>query len=257
MKKILALMLAAALALSLVACGGGSGAGDNNSTNTPNGGNEDTTSTDTPSGGGEDSETEEPSEPKDLKVGDTITNDNFEFTLTSVEFANELYTFSNEDNTTYDDNFMLPLLETETNPGGLKIRAKDGNILLAFTFAYKFIGKSAFSDTFRDVGAPCVYYGDGYMFNGNDTSAPSEYAIFVKTDDNRDGWYILSDSRVLDVQGATKLLAINPNYKPLDNTTYTCKGYITVPIEVYENTNEPLALYFQEFTEYPERFTIR
>ena len=47
MKKLLALILAAALALSLVACGGGSGAGD---TNTPNGGNGDTTSTDTPSG---------------------------------------------------------------------------------------------------------------------------------------------------------------------------------------------------------------
>lgn len=48
MKKILVLMLAAALALSLVACGGDSGAGDNN---TPSGGNRDTTSTDTPSGG--------------------------------------------------------------------------------------------------------------------------------------------------------------------------------------------------------------
>ena len=40
MKKLLALILAAALALSLVACGGGSGAGD---TNTPSGG--DTTPT--------------------------------------------------------------------------------------------------------------------------------------------------------------------------------------------------------------------
>ena len=30
MKKLLALILSAALALSLVACGGGSGAGDNN-----------------------------------------------------------------------------------------------------------------------------------------------------------------------------------------------------------------------------------
>lgn len=47
MKKLLALILAAALALSLVACGGG-GAGDNN---TPNTGSDDTTSTDTPSDG--------------------------------------------------------------------------------------------------------------------------------------------------------------------------------------------------------------
>ena len=48
MKKLIALILAAALALSLVACGGGSGAGD---TNTPSTGSGDTTSTDTPSGG--------------------------------------------------------------------------------------------------------------------------------------------------------------------------------------------------------------
>lgn len=47
MKKLLALILAAALALSLVACGGGGGVEDNN---TPSGGNGDTTSTDTPSG---------------------------------------------------------------------------------------------------------------------------------------------------------------------------------------------------------------
>lgn len=40
MKKLLALMLAAALALSLVACGGGGGTGDNN---TPSGGSDDTT----------------------------------------------------------------------------------------------------------------------------------------------------------------------------------------------------------------------
>lgn len=48
MKKLLALMLAAALALSLVACGGGGGTGD---TNTPSGGNGGTASTDAPNGG--------------------------------------------------------------------------------------------------------------------------------------------------------------------------------------------------------------
>lgn len=49
MKKLLALILAAALALSLVACGGGSGAGDTNTPSTPSTENGDTTSTDTPS----------------------------------------------------------------------------------------------------------------------------------------------------------------------------------------------------------------
>lgn len=62
MKKLLALILAAALTLSLVACGGDSGAGE---TNTPSGGNGDATSTDTSSGGGEDNETEEPAMTKE------------------------------------------------------------------------------------------------------------------------------------------------------------------------------------------------
>ena len=72
MKKLLALMLAAALALSLVACGGGGGTGDNN---TPSGGNGDTTSTDTPSGGGEESETEEPVMTKEemLQVAEEVS----------------------------------------------------------------------------------------------------------------------------------------------------------------------------------------
>ena len=52
MKKLLALLLVAALALSLVACGGDSGAGDTNTPkDTPSTGNEDTASADTPSGG--------------------------------------------------------------------------------------------------------------------------------------------------------------------------------------------------------------
>ena len=74
MKKLLALILAAALALSLVACGGG-GTGDNNTPSTPSGGNGDTTGTDTPSGGGEDNETEEPAMTKEemLQVAEDVS----------------------------------------------------------------------------------------------------------------------------------------------------------------------------------------
>ena len=74
MKKLLALILAAALALSLVACGG-DGTGDNNTPSTPSGGNGDTTSTDTPSGGGEDNETEEPAMTKEemLQVAEDVS----------------------------------------------------------------------------------------------------------------------------------------------------------------------------------------
>jgi len=63
MKKLLALMLAAALALSLVACGGDSGAGDNN----------------TPSGG-EDSAPGETTMTKEemLEVAETVSGDDME-----------------------------------------------------------------------------------------------------------------------------------------------------------------------------------
>lgn len=240
MKKTFAFFLAVVLSFSLAACSG-DGTGD---ANAPSAGK------DSAAGGA--------GELQGIKVGDTITNDNFEFTLTRVEFANELYTFLDHDNTKYDDHFMLPLSDSETNPGGLEVKARGDTIMLTFTFRYKFIGKSAFSDTFRRLGAPCVYYGDGYTFDGNSASASSEYAIFVETDDsNRAGWYILSHSTWLDVQGATHLLAIDRDYNPLDDTTYTCRGYITLPLETYENTDEPLAIYFASFTEYPERFTIR
>lgn len=65
MKKLLALVLAAAMAFSLVACGGDGGTGD---TNTPSTGNGDITSTDMPSGGGEDSTPEETPENEEREV---------------------------------------------------------------------------------------------------------------------------------------------------------------------------------------------
>ena len=74
MKKLLALILAAALALSLVACGGDSGAGD---TNTPSGGNGDTTSTDTPTGSSE------------YSIGDTFSTDCIEASIVSYDILTE------------------------------------------------------------------------------------------------------------------------------------------------------------------------
>lgn len=99
MKKLLALMLAAALALSLVACGGDSGAGDNN---TPSGGNGDTTSTDTPSGGGEDDETEKPTMTKEEMLGIATELDAIELDSTLIDnmakanstYVGNTYTFS-------------------------------------------------------------------------------------------------------------------------------------------------------------------
>ena len=261
MKKLLALMLTAALALSLAACGGDSGAGDTNTPSTPSGGNGDTTSTDTPSVGG-DSTSEETSKPQSLKVGDTYTGNKFEITLTNVEFADKL----NTDCTS--ENFMFPY---EDGKGA--IWAEDGNILLIFSFTYHFIGKEEFEDSFRILGIPCVSYGDGYVF-GDSRHGDTKLGIFAKEAEDP-SWHILTHSlnmtlhRILgfeDSNGHIKVDLtteegrlrgkpyINDTYQPLDKSTYECRGFISVPLEVYENTDEPLSISFNMFG---GDFTIR
>ena len=257
MKKLLALALAASLALSLAACGGG-GTGD---TNTPSGGNGDITSTGSPGGGG-DHASEETSKPQSLKVGDTYTSDKFEITLTNVEFADKL----NTDCTS--ENFMLPC---EDGKGA--IWAEDGNILLIFSFTYHFIGKEEFEDSFRILGIPCVSYGDGYVF-GDSRHGDTKLGIFAKEAEDP-SWHILTHSlnmtlhRILgfeDSNGHIKVDLtteegrlrgkpyINDTYQPLDKSTYECRGFISVPLEVYENTDEPLSISFNMFG---GDFTIR
>ena len=167
MKRWMALLLAAVLCFSLAACEGSKNSDADSSKKNETDNNIDSGSSN--------------QENQILSIGDTFSNEDFELTLTDVEFANELYTFANEANTECDDNFMLPLTDGKTNPGGLKIKANEDKILLTFTFNYKFIGKSAISDDFDHMGAPCVFYGDGYTFDGDDTSSPTEYAVFVKT----------------------------------------------------------------------------
>ena len=235
MKKLLALILAAALALSLVACGGDSGAGD---TNTPSTGNGDTTSADTPSGSGEDSTPDETSEPQGLKVGDTTKTNSFEFTLTSVDFANELNTDTN------NENFMLPLAEGENNSGNFHIKAPDGNILLTFTFTYNYIGKDGTNDPFYQLATPCISYGDGYTFDG---SKNTEFVVIGRKDTEDAYWICLSHIYGLDVYKIAGLLMSGWEYKPLDKTIYEGRGYISVPLEVYENTDEPLSISFNRF----------
>lgn len=146
MKRLLALMLAAALALSLVACGGG-GTEDNNP---PSGGNVDATSTDTPNGGGED-------EVNTLAIGDTTANDRLDFTLTSLEF-----------DTSY----------TDLSGNNMDYTASDGHTLAKITFAIKNTGKKSFS--FQYIASIELDYNDGYLFSqglGNTHGNPFQVKV--------------------------------------------------------------------------------
>lgn len=252
MKKLLALMLTAALTLSLAACGGG-GSGENNASSAPSSSGEDSTST------------EEPSEAQGLKIGDTCTGNIFEITLTDTEFGDKL----NTDCTS--ENFMLP---SEDGEGVIWV-PEDGNIFLTFSFTYNFVGKEEYEDHFRSLGAPCVTYGEGYVFGDASRHGDTRFGVFAKETDDP-SWHILTHSlnitlhRMLGFEENSKGSIIvdltteegrikgepyvNDTYQPLDKSTYECRGFISVPLEVYENENEPLSIKFSQF---PGDFIIR
>lgn len=55
-------------------------------------------------------------------------------------------------------------------------------------------------------------------------------------------WEILSN----DTTPPFGLTSADNNYKPLDSTVYECRGFISVPKEVAENTDASLILTFLE-----------
>ena len=217
MKKLLTLILAAALALSLVACGGGGGAGDNNTpSDTPSTGNGDTTSADTPSGGGEDSTPDETSKPEEEKLNienqialnETKTTDNFEVTLTRVEFADSLANIKN------GEDYLLPTTEGST------MIASSGKTFLMFEMELKFIGKEGGAMV---IGGNTVSYGDGYIF--------SDYEAYVL---ENGAWEL----KWREESGAQTSYFITP--EPLSDTIYTFRGYYELPIATRDNEDEPI-----------------
>ncbi len=220
MKKLLALMLAAALALSLAACVGDSRAGD---TNTPSGGDGDTTSADTPSGGGEEQGNDNAN--TQYAIGDTFGTDTIECVITAADLIEE------------EDLWVPELVSNgagelvaegeprrETNAGyfypGYQFYGISGfpwkpidNPYLCVTFTLHNIGKEeispelitpAYGDVdFAPYGNIAVLYDDGYVFESE--------------------------------QGFTTTLEILSD-KVLEGRI------IEVPKEVSENTDKPLML---------------
>ena len=137
MKKLLALMLAAALALSLVACGGGGGTGDTNTPSTPSGGNGDTTSTDTPNGG-EDNSTPPADSQTVLHLNEAVEFGNFELKIIDVRLK--------------DDGFSI-----DYSTGA---RSYDGSNVVVI-YSLKNIGKNACRPIQRLLQ---LNYADGYTF---------------------------------------------------------------------------------------------
>ena len=196
MKNPLALMLAAALALYLVDCGGGGGAGDNNTT---------------PSGG-EDSTPENEA----FHLGDTVTTDDIELTLTGFEYG-EWLSCSLAIDDVQNDNFLLPPADGRDLTYTLKQEATEGHILITFSFEVKSFSKTTLdiSDIFERFD---VDYNDGYLFENS--------GLFV---DLANKWRPVNG--LLDAE-----------IEPLDSTVYEFRGYLEVPEEVVSNTDSSLNL---------------
>ena len=185
MKKLLALILAAALALSLVACGGGGGTGD---TNTPS----------TPSGGG-DSIPEDTGEPADYveddtryQLGDTVSTDILELTVKKASLAlyakGPVYTLSGE-TTNIDEAY-----EPADGSSYCLFKCNKGRVLVCLDFILKNTDRYDLNtddcniefvirkdgDTF-DVKGYALNYPDGVLgLNYGNSSIATNDGAFIK-----------------------------------------------------------------------------
>ena len=193
MRKSLALFLTVALMLSLAACSGETS--NSPDTTTENGGNNQTNGI--------------------LKIADTATAGDWEFTLTGIEFSD---TVTDETNGLY---YLRPADdEYKSETGNSFYTAESGDIFLFFTAELTYNGKEAAeigSQSENYIGFE-IRYGDGYTFD------TYEFAI-------------------ADAQGAdgSNLYVYDSIFEPLD-TNRECRGYFEVPLEVQSSEDNSLEL---------------
>lgn len=179
MKKLLVLMLSMMFMMSLAACDSESSKNNNESTT------------------------------NELSIGDTLNSDMIEFTLTRVEFADQLKYASFSTGTPPDPEYMLPTDEPQSNKTFV---ADDGYTMLSYSYTLKYTGKEEIEvDTAMGITA---IYDDGYTF---------------------DVWsdaYMWSD--YISIDGDTKLKPLDPQGEG--------RGCMKVPDEVADNTNKSLKI---------------
>lgn len=223
MKRLIALILAAALALSLVACGGD---GADHTTTGENEPSSDPSNTDYI----DDTESTNPSNDNEnetyWEVGDTITLDSVEFTLDSYQFERCLYNVRNGDylspvdlRSLSENDLMYNSLTTD-NP----YYADDEHIFLLLSFTQKNIGKESVQ-----IIAPesdmLVIYSDGYTFD------------FLSDTGSGGGW---KDENSFNGFSFTEMEPLSPSFE--------CRACILLPIEVMENEDASLLLQVKEQT---------
>lgn len=202
MKKMISFLLAGALVLSLAACGG------SESSDTLNGDESNKTS-DAMSG-----------DKTDLKIGDTASAGDWDFTLIDVEFSDAM---TDENNGLY---YLRPADdEYKSAAGNSFYTAESGNVFLFFTAELSYNGKESAelgSQSENSIGFE-IRYGDGYTFDTYE--------------------FVIADGQGAD---GSNLYTYDSVFEPLDSGR-ECRGYFEVPLEVQNSeTDLTLAVTFMD-----------
>lgn len=202
MKKMISFLLAGALVLSLAACGG------SESSDTLNGDESNKTS-DAMSG-----------DKTDLKIGDTASAGDWDFTLIDVEFSDAM---TDENNGLY---YLRPADdEYKSAAGNSFYTAESGNVFLFFTAELSYNGKESAelgSQSENSIGFE-IRYGDGYIFDTYE--------------------FVIADGQGAD---GSNLYTYDSVFEPLDSGR-ECRGYFEVPLEVQNSeTDLTLAVTFMD-----------
>lgn len=176
---------------------------------------------------------------KTCNIGDTTSNSNFEVTLKNVEFTDKI-NLNYTTNSYGGANFCLPTTETNSS---YVLTSKQDTIFLSYILEYKYIGKSDYSVSDDDIGKPILTFDKDYTYTKNFMTA-------VNNGTDNDNWTVLSS----DISGNDKIVHSSNNYRPLEDKTYTVRGFISVPAKL-KNSDNSLTIQFQTLTN--NKFKIR
>lgn len=175
---------------------------------------------------------------KTCNIGETTSNSNFEVTLKSVEFTNKINLGYMSNGYGISD-FCLPTTKTDSSI----INSKEDSIFLSYILEYKYIGKTDYTGSEDDIAKPILTFDKDYTYLKNYMSA-------VNNGKNNEYWTILSS----DISGNDKILHSSINFRPLEDKTYTVRGFISVPSKL-KDSDKSLTIKFQTLSN--NKFKIR
>lgn len=156
----------------------------------------------------------------DLKIGDTASAGDWDFTLIDVEFSDAM---TDENNGLY---YLRPADdEYKSAAGNSFYTAESGNVFLFFTAELSYNGKESAelgSQSENSIGFE-IRYGDGYTFDTYE--------------------FVIADGQGAD---GSNLYTYDSVFEPLDSGR-ECRGYFEVPLEVQNSeTDLTLAVTFMD-----------